>query len=167
MGFVDFLKYGGLGVVALLCVIVLFYNARNLNALVKDADATRVSAARGLLQMQMAISLVGLLVVGGGAMYLAYVEQTTKQDNCAEIVMDPGEAVNGEGRAQIVIDDAPFLGKDGAIPRNIPLSFVRGKERKININIEPYVVHRLTNALKEQKELIPVAASGGIAEPGS
>ncbi len=167
MGFVEFLKYGGLGLAALICVIVLFYNARNLNALIKDTDPTRVSGAKGLLQMQMMISLVGLLAVGGGAMYLAYVDQTTKQANCAEIVMDPGESVTGEGRAQIVIDDAPFPGRDGAIPRNIPLSFVQGKERKININIEPYVLHRLSNALKEQKELLPVAASEGVAEPGT
>ena len=162
MGFVDFLKYGGLGLAALICVIVLFYNARNLNALIKDADVQRVSAARGLLLTQMLISLVGLLAVGGGAMYLAYIEQTTKQENCAEIVMDPSDAVTGDPRALIAIDKKALTGD-----RNIAIGFLRGKERKININIEPYVLHRLSNALKEQKELIPVAASGGVAEPGT
>ncbi len=164
MDFLGFLKYGGLGLAAMICVIVLFYNAANLNKLVKEAEPERIEKAKPLLLMQMAISLVGLIAVGGGAMVIAYFEIGSR--HCAEITLDPRDSIQsltGNGFAEILIDEQPFDRKS----RNILISGVSGRERKININIEPYVLRRLTAAAKADATIIPLSETSGLAEPGS
>src|SRR4051812_48884993 len=70
----QWLNAGGLGVLAFLCLVVLGHNAWSLNALVKNADPKRINAARTLLLAQMAISLIGLLTIGAGAIFLDHLK---------------------------------------------------------------------------------------------
>jgi hypothetical protein len=165
-GFIGFLKYGGLGLSALVCVAVLVFQAKSLHGLISDTgtDASRLTAATPVLKLQMCFSLVGLLVIGGGALALAYVE--AQQKHCVRIAIEPGESVdkasgNLLGLARIKIDKALF--DNGG--NNIEVVTIPGKEQYVHIDIMPYVKFKLQEASKLQAVTVPLEASNGLSEP--
>ena len=87
--FSQFLNYGGLGLLAILCLVVLGYNVWSLNGLVAKAEPERISAARPLLLGQMGLSLVGLLAVGAGGIYLDQLKTDRENTRVAQIILDP------------------------------------------------------------------------------
>jgi hypothetical protein len=164
--FIGFLRYGGLGLAALICVAVLVLQARSLHSLIRDPQSSdeRIKLAQPLLQKQMFYSMVGLLALGGGALALAYVE--SRQKHCARITIEPGDSVeklaeNQEGLARIRIDREIFDNKGSSIE----LLTEPGKERYVHIDIMPYVKFKLQEAGKLQAATIPLEESKGLSEP--
>jgi hypothetical protein len=164
--FIGFLRYGGLGLSALVCVAVLVLQARSLHSLIRDQQFTdsRIQLVQPLLQKQMLYSMIGLLAIGGGALALAYVE--SRQKHCARITIEPGDSVeklatNQEGLARIRIDQKIFDNGESSIE----LLTEPGKERYVHIDIMPYVRFKLQEAGKLQAATVPLEESKGLSEP--
>jgi hypothetical protein len=145
------LNYGGLGLLALLCLVVLGNNAWSLNELVKKADAKRINAARPLLLAQMAVSLVGLLAVGGGAVWLELAKT-----NGGIVLLDP------PWDARLDQSQLPRITLDGR-PGSRPIRFNcrPGEPTMIEIDFEPYINHRCEEGIKNRETLALAPAGGG------
>lgn len=154
--FSQFLNYGGLGLLAILCLVVLGYNAWSLNALVAKADPRRISAARPLLLGQMALSLVGLLAVGGGGIYLDWMKTEDSKKRMAQILVDPWE----DG---LEVRHRPIIrigGKEPGQARPIQVLCSSGEMPTVQIDVERYVKHRIQNSLMAQSLLAPPPSVG-------
>ena len=133
-----FLNQGGLGVLALVCVIVLGYNAYNLTKLIKDGTTEQVTAARPLLVMQMGVSLIGLLLAGGAAAYLAIGDQDLKRAHNVQLVLDPwDDPLDAKYRPHIRIGD-----HDVPPVRLVDVPCTAGVNNLL-VDIAPYVRYRI------------------------
>ena len=144
--FAVFLNYGGLGVLALLCVIVLGYNAKNLNDLVRDGAPEKLVAARPLLLTQMGISLLGLLLAGGAAVYLAIGDQNLKRVQDVQLLLDPwDDPLDAKYRPHIRIGD-----HDVPPVRLISVPCKAGAATNLIVDIDPYVRYRVDAGAKNR-----------------
>jgi hypothetical protein len=155
--FSTFLNYGGLGVLALVCVIVLGYQARSLDALVKDAPVDRLVGAKPLLQMQMVISVVGLLAVGGAAFYLAVNDQRAKQARHAQLLLDPWpDAIGDAFRPEVDLGDGVAI---RPLARVVAIPCPLGQTTNLHVDMEPYVTYRIAAANTNRTLLTPPGPS--------
>jgi hypothetical protein len=146
------LNYGGLGLLALLCLVVLGNNAWSLNQLVKKADTKRINAARPLLLAQMGISLIGLLAIGGGAVWL----ELSKTSGAIVMLDPPWDArLDQSLLPRIRLPD----GRPGSRP--IRFNCTPGEPAMIEIDFEPYITHRCAEGIKARDALRPPTLSGG------
>jgi hypothetical protein len=171
--FIGFLKYGGLGLAALVCVAVLVFQARSLHNLVRDPQITdaKITSVQPVLLKQMLYSLIGMLAIGSGALALAYFEAHQKhvcppQKHRARITIEPSDSVekhvaNQTGLARIKIDKKVFDNADSSIE----LLTEPDKERYVHIDIKPYVDFRLQEAGKLGAATLPLEQSKGLSEP--
>lgn len=150
----QFLNYGGLGLLAILCLVVLGYNAWNLNNLIATAPPERVTAARPLLLWQMALSLVGLLMVGAGGIYLERVKAEDNKKRIAQVILDPWDD-------DLDIKYRPLIEVGGKRPdkiRPIEVLCTSNEFPIVRINVERYVRHRIESSLMAQNLLLPPIA---------
>ena len=137
--FAVFLNQGGLGVLALLCVMVLGYNTYNLNNLIKQGTTDQVTAARPLLLTQMGISLIGLLLAGGASFYLAVVDQAAKRVQPVELVLTPWESeLDAKYRPQIRIDKQGVVGD-----QLVGVPCKPGAATNLIVDLDPYIRYRI------------------------
>lgn len=68
--FADFLNYGALGALALICIIVLGLNVWKLYDVVNRASAEKAKAVAPLLRFQMMVCAVGFVLASFAAIYL-------------------------------------------------------------------------------------------------
>jgi hypothetical protein len=154
-GFAEFLNYGGLGLLAILCLVVLGYNAWSLNRLVAAAAADRITAAKPLLLGQMALSLIGLLAVGGGAIYLDDARRGAAQDRMAQVLLDPwDEGVDAKLRPMIRI-----AGKEPGSERPLKVLCAAANYPTVEINMQRYIDHKVEESLWAQRRLLPVSGN--------
>ena len=150
----QFLNYGGLGLLAILCVVVLGYNAWNLNALIAKGDPHRIEAARMLLLAQMGISLIGLLALAGGGIYLDGVRRDNARARMAEIMLDPWE--NG-------LDEKsrPVIHVSGTenITRPIKVICKPDEPATVTIDLEGFINHRIQEGNRNREILAPITAA--------
>lgn len=134
----QWLNAGGLGVLAFLCLVVLGHNAWSLNSLIRNADPKRIDAARTLLLAQMAISLIGLLMVGGGAIFLDLLKVQDKQDRRAEVTLLPwDEDLDARYQPRVSVNGRTYA------DRPISVACTPNDPIRIRVNFNPYVLHRL------------------------
>jgi hypothetical protein len=151
----QFLNYGGLGLLAILCIVVLGYNAWSLNSLVAKAAPDRIQAARPLLLGQMGVSLVGLLAVGAGGIYLDRLKVEDNRVRTVEVVLDPW-STNLPGNPNIRVRGSR------STERPISVPCTPGPPAVVNIDLQPLIDHRISSSRDVQPILAPLAhASGG------
>ena len=140
----SFLNYGGLGVLALVCVVVLGYGFQNLSNLIRNATVDRITAAKPLLQTQLIISFLGLVVVGGAASFLAVRDQDAKNVLPVHLAIYPWET-------QLDAKFRPLVTVDGALlnpPQPEPIvKCYPGRESDWRIDLQPYVDYRIQTGL--------------------
>lgn len=148
--FSQFLNYGGLGLLAILCLVVLGYNVWSLNKLLAKARPERINAARPLLLGQMAISLVGLLAVGAGGIYLDRMKVEDSKIRSAQIILDPWDEEVDEGsRPKIQVPEGVN------VARPIRVVCTPGEPATVTVNFDRYIRYRIDNSMKSQKALLP------------
>jgi len=147
----EFLKYGPLGVAALLSVVVLGWNVWKLYDLLgkADADVNRLNAAKPLLYAQIGASMIGFLLVGGGAMWLANKDYDTKQVRTAQLLIDPWDAPDAKQFPVIEVADAARKSDERLFEIECPA----GKAVKIEVNLRPYLAFKAEEALKARAAL--------------
>lgn len=142
----EILKFGGLGVLALLCLIVLGQNAWNLNSLVKTADAKRIAAARPLLLAQMSISIFGLLAVGAGAIFLERLSVEDRRVRTAALEVLPwSREWDASYRPEV------FIG-DERLARPFRVDCQPGGTR-VEVNFQRYLDYAITNGAENRGTL--------------
>ncbi|HEY0627132.1 MAG TPA: hypothetical protein VGD10_10410 [Allosphingosinicella sp.] len=151
-GFSQFLNYGGLGLLAILCLVVLGYNAWSLNRLVATSAPAKVNAARPLLLAQMAVSLIGLFVVGAGAVYLENIKD--RQTRMAQIIIDPWE----RNIDSSFLPDIRLAGKP-LIDRPINITCTPGSPTTVTVDLDRFIAYRISKSIEAQRALPPVALS--------
>ena len=155
----QFLNYGGLGLLAILCLVVLGYNAWSLNGLVAKAEPKRVLAARPLLLAQMALSLVGLFAVGGGGIYLDQLKRDESRDKMeserertAQITLEPWDSsLRPDLLPAIEIGGQRWTGR---VP--IQVACTPGRPQNVWIGLEAFIRHRAAEGLRAQRFLRPI-----------
>lgn len=153
-GLSEFLNYGGLGLLAILCVVVLGYNAWSLNRLIATAQAAKVSAARPLLLAQMGVSLIGLLVVGAGAIYLENMKREDSKMRMAQIIIDPWESdIDSK-----LLPDIRVAGKSLS-DRPVLVTCTPGSPATVMVNLERFLAYRASKSIEAQRALPPLALS--------
>lgn len=153
-GFAQFLNYGGLGLLAILCLVVLGYNAWSLNGLVVKAEPSRIKAARPLLLAQMALSLVGLLAVGGAGIYLDQIRADDRKERMAQILLDPAwDSGLDEGSRPAI-----KVGGKGSAERLIQVICTPEKPTVVEVNFERYIAHRIAVSKQAEDVLLPISA---------
>lgn len=136
----ELLKFGGLGVLALLCLVVLGQNAWNLNSLVKQADAKRITAARPLLLTQMSISIFGLLAVGAGAIFLERLSVEDRRDRIATVEVNPWNSeLDQRFWPKVLIDEQ-------RIARPFQVDCRPGRSTSIRVDFQSYVDNAITTS---------------------
>jgi predicted membrane metal-binding protein len=143
----ELLKYGGLGVLALLCLVVLGQNAWNLNSLVKTANPKRIAAARPLLLAQMAISIFGLLAVGAGAIFLERLRIEDQRVRTATVILEPWDSDLDQRFRPVVLS--------GRRPLTSPfeVNCEPGGRTHIAVNFRRYVDHAVSTGFKAWNEI--------------
>lgn len=150
--FSQFLNYGGLGLLAILCLVVLGYNVWSLNKLLARARPERINAARPLLLGQMGISLVGLLAVGAGGIYLDRMKVEDSKVRSAQIILDPwDEEVDQDSRPMINVP------KGATVARPIRVVCTPGEPATVTVNFDRYIRYRIQNSIASQRALLPFA----------
>ena len=145
--FSTFLKYGSLGVLALICVIVLGFNTVNLNRLIKEASPETIREAKPLLQRQMSISLIGLIVIGGALFFLTWSDQNAKHALPVRLDMLPWDSdVDAKYRPQVLIDQKLIAPPEPSI--RVPC--LVGQESDLRVDVGPYVDYRLLAASRNR-----------------
>ena len=134
----EILKFGGLGVLALLCLIVLGQNAWNLNSLVRQADPKRLAAARPLLLAQMSISIFGLLAVAAGAIYLESLRVEEQRARVATLNLEPWNSDLAEDYRPVVLNGHERL------THPFDVDCQPGGRTRIAINFRPYLNHLIS-----------------------
>jgi hypothetical protein len=154
--FSQFLNYGGLGLLAILCLVVLGYNVWSLNGLIAKAEPERINAARPLLLGQMGVSLVGLLAVGAGGIYLDRLKVEDSKTRVAQIILDPWDE-------EIDKDSRPIVSVPGGLGVTRPIRVVctPGEPAIVTVNFDRYIRYRIENSIKSQRALLPISASSG------
>ena len=155
--FSEFLNYGGLGLLGLLCLVVLGHNAWSLNALVKKAEPRRITAARPLLLAQMGLSLVGLFGVGLGAVYLGQLELEDNRVRTTVVTLDPwDDQVEERYRPRIELPEGT------ALSRPLSITCAPGhRPAMVRVNFAPYIQHMVETGLKRRETLPLPTLSGG------
>jgi len=151
----QFLNYGGLGLLAILCIVVLGYNAWNLNGLIAKAEPERISAARPLLLGQMAISLIGLLAVGTVGIYIDWMKGEDSRIQSAQIVLDPWDEGLDAGNSP----DIRIAGTR-TMDRPISVTCTPGRPITVRMNLEGFIRHRIQASMMAQSALLPIGAAG-------
>jgi hypothetical protein len=152
--FSKFLNYGGLGLLAILCLVVLGYNAWSLNRLVATAEPAKVIAARPLLLTQMTVSLIGLLVVGAGAVYLEKIKNDGSKIQSAQIIIDPWEKNIGSG----YLPEIRLAGKS-LIDRPINVTCTPGSPTTVTVDLDRFIAYRISKSIEAQRALPALAMS--------
>lgn len=154
--FTQFLNYGGLGLLAILCLIVLGYNVWSLNGLIAKAEPERINAARPLLLGQMGVSLVGLLAVGAGGIYLDRMKVEDTKTREAQIILDPWDE-------ELDKDSRPMISLPGGagVTRPIRVVCTPGEPATVTVNFDRYIRYRIQDSIKNQRALLPIAAASG------
>lgn len=151
----ELLKFGGLGVLALLCLVVLGQNAWNLNSLVKTADAKRITAARPLLLAQMSISIFGLLAVAAGAIYLERLRVEDQRVRIATVDLEPWNSEWEESSRPVVLIGSRRL------TRPFEVACEPGGLTRIAVNFRPYLNRAASNAQANKDVLEAPRLTGG------
>ena len=149
----QFLNYGGLGLLAILCLVVLGYNAWSLNRLVATADPDRISAAKPLLLGQMAISGLGLLAVGSGGIYLDRLKVEDNRIRTAQIIIDPWDNELDERFLPAI-----RIGQSRLLERPINVICTPGQPATVTVDFERFIQHRISNSIAAQRALLPIGA---------
>ncbi len=149
----QFLNYGGLGLLAIACLVVLGYNVWSLNALIAKAQPQRITAARPLLLAQMGISLVGLFAVGFAAVYLDGVEKNDRKVRIAQVIIDPWDMTLDEKMRP----EVKIVG-EGTVDRMIEVMCKPEQSAKVMINLTRFIDHRIEERVRMNRVLIPIAA---------
>lgn len=151
----QFLNYGGLGLLAILCIVVLGYNVWSLNGLVSRADPKRINAARPLLLGQMAISLIGLLSVGAGGIYLDRMKVEDNRVRSAQIFLQPwDDRLDANSLPMIRVGTARFT------DQLINFDCTPGRPVTVMMNFEPFIRRRVQDGMAAQRLMAPLAAAG-------
>jgi hypothetical protein len=153
-----FLNYGGLGLLAILCLVVLGYNVWSLNALVSRADPKRITAAKPLLLTQMGVSLIGMLACGMGGIYLEGMkgegERARKQ--MAQILVDPWD-----GSLDTAVMPAVKIGKE--VIKDMPVNVLCTPDMPTTIKVDmgAFIRYKQGQAKKMQEVMLPLTAAMG------
>ncbi|HMG47411.1 MAG TPA: hypothetical protein VK614_08130 [Allosphingosinicella sp.] len=151
----QFLNYGGLGLLAILCIVVLGYNVWSLNGLVAKAEPDRINAARPLLLGQMAISLIGLLAVGAGGIYLDRMKGEDSRIRSATIFLDPWDDGLDANSLPVI-----RIAGNRSLDRPINFDCTPGRPVTVMMNLEPFIRHRVQASMAAQRALLPIGAAG-------
>lgn len=155
-GFVQFLNHGGLGLLAILCLVVLGYNVWSLNALVAKADPKRISAARPLLLAQMGVSLIGLIAVGLGGIYLENGKQVSARKQMAQVLINPWD-----GRVAESVRPSVQIGEKAVSQQLVDVLCTPDKPATVRIDFDPFIEHVLSEARLMQQALPPLTDAVG------
>lgn len=155
-GFAQFLNYGGLGLLAILCLVILGYNVWNLNSLIARADPKRIAAAKPLLLSQMGVSLVGLLAIGFGAVYLEGMKTEGSRQQMAQVILDPWDS-----SLDANLLPAVRVGNDVMTKRPISVLCKPGEPTTVNIDFARFILHKQSEAKRMQDVLLPITAAMG------
>lgn len=74
------LKYGGLGLIALIAVIALGYNTQQLNQLLTTGTPAAIRAATPLLRLNIVVSAIGMVLFLAAGLYLTSGERRARVD---------------------------------------------------------------------------------------
>lgn len=154
-GFAQFLNYGGLGLLAILCLVVLGYNVWSLNALVAKAEPKRIATARPLLLAQMGVSLLGLLAVGFGALYLEDMKAEGTRKQMAQVLINPWDA-----KLQADVRPAVQVG-DKAFSQQLVDVLCTPDKPTVTIDFQRLIDHRLDEARAMKDALPSITAAMG------
>jgi hypothetical protein len=150
----QFLNYGGLGLLAILCLVVLGYNVWSLNALVAKADPKRISAARPLLLGQMAISLIGLLSVGAGGIYLDRMKVEDSRMRTVQVLLDPWDPLaDASNLPAISIAGTRLVGRPARVV------CTPGEPTTVYVDFSRYIRTRIQNGGAMKSVILPIAAA--------
>lgn len=152
----QFLNYGGLGLLAILCIVVLGYNVWSLNGLVAKADPKRINAARPLLLGQMAISLIGLLSVGAGGVYLDRMKVEDSKTRMAQVILDPWDPEADESALPAI-----SIAGNRSVARPIRVVCAPGEPTTVTVDFSRYIRRRVQDSIAAQRVMLPIAAASG------
>ena len=155
-GFAQFLNYGGLGLLAILCLVVLGYNVWSLNALVAKAEPKRITSARPLLLAHMGVSLIGLLAVGFGAIYLESITHEWKRKQRAQVLINPWN-----GSMAPAVRPAVQIGDKAISQQLVEVLCTPETPATVRVDFDPFINHVLSEARAMQQVLPPLTDALG------
>ena len=159
----QFLNYGGLGLLAILCLVVLGYNVWSLNSLVARAEPKKINAAKPLLLSQMGLSLIGLLAVGFGALYLEGMKSELEgmkaeagRTQMAQVILDPWDSSLDPN-----ILPAVMVGNSPLTERPINVVCTPDRPTTVRVDFGRFIRHKQGEARRMQEVMLPITAAMG------